>query len=99
MKPETRFPLFGVVLAAALLAGCAKEPPVLPVAAEKNRLPDIPAEIRRCFNGALGEPPDRDLTIEEVERAWKADRVRAVVLDRCGDRFVAWFDALRARWQ
>jgi hypothetical protein len=80
------------------LGGCITTSSV-PAAPEKDRLPDVPGDISRCFNGAaVGNVPDRDLTVEEVERLWKSDRVRAVVSQRCGKRFVAWYGDLRAGW-
>lgn len=76
-----------------LLAGCARsvEPP-------PGGIPDIPPDIRACFRGVV-DVPDRDLTVAEVERLWKQDRVRAAASARCGARLIAWVDALRAGWR
>jgi hypothetical protein len=43
--------------------------------------------------------PDRELTVGEVERLWAKDRLRIVVLRKCGLRIVAWFEYLRANWK
>lgn len=89
-----------IIVTAFLLTGCAT--PDIPVnrpVAAKDHLPDVPADIRRCFNEALSTPPDRGMTVAEVEQAWKSDRVRAVVMRGCGKRFAAWYDDLRGKWR
>lgn len=77
-----------------LLAGCdeSSSPPA------STPLPEIPADIRACFAGVV-DVPDRALTYGEVERLWKSDRVRAVVMRRCGLRLVAFYEELRATWR
>lgn len=76
-----------------LLAGCepSSKPPT-------DALPDIPPDIRTCFRGVV-DIPDRDLTVADVERLWKQERVRASVMARCGKRLIVWIDQLRANWR
>lgn len=80
-----------------LLAACATsaEPPPPPPSA----LPDIPPEIRACLHMEGVEVPDRPLDAGEVERLWKGDRRIRAALGRCGLRFLAWYDELRADWR
>lgn len=61
-------------------------------------LPDIPADIRACFVGVV-EIPAGPLTVGDVERLWKSDRLRAVVMRRCGTRLVLFYDHLRRTWR
>jgi hypothetical protein len=76
-----------------LLAGCAGSPSV------PSQLPPVPADIQQCFRIGVGKVPPRALTVAEVETLWKNDRVRAVVMQRCGNRFLAWYDSLRRSWK
>lgn len=101
MKYARNVVFIALVLAALVaLSGCGTTR-ALDTAAPPPRsaLPAMPVDIRQCFNTALSNPPDRDLTVEEVEAAWKSDRVRFAVMRTCGKRFTAWYDNLRARWQ
>lgn len=84
------------IAATVLLAGCVTDGTVPP---PKGKLPAMPADIQRCFNESVGNVPDRDLTIAEVESIWKHDRLRAVIMQRCGKRVIAWYSQLRGRWQ
>jgi hypothetical protein len=43
--------------------------------------------------------PDRELTVGEVERLWAQDRLRIVIMRKCGVRIVAWYEHLRATWR
>jgi transposase len=43
--------------------------------------------------------PDRDLTVEQVERMWKQDRKTIVIMDACGARATAWYEGLARRWR
>ncbi|WP_407122726.1 hypothetical protein [Bradyrhizobium sp. STM 3561] len=43
--------------------------------------------------------PRKVLTVAEVESLWKQDRVRLVVEQRCGKRFLAWYGDLRKGWK
>jgi len=61
-------------------------------------LPDIPADIRTCFVGVV-EIPKGPLTVGDVEQLWKNDRLRAVVMRRCGSRLIAFYDQLRRDWR
>lgn len=61
-------------------------------------LPPLPADIRTCFVGVV-DIPARALTIGDVEKLWKTDRVRAVVMQRCGVRLLAFYDDLRRSWR
>jgi len=75
-----------------LLAGCATSASVAPPPAAL--VPEPPADIRACFVGVV-DIPVRDLTVAEVERLWKQDRIRAVAMQRCGQRLLTWIDELR----
>jgi hypothetical protein len=59
-----------------------------------------PADIQACFrtNGPV-KVPQKALTVAEVESLWKEDRVRAVVLRKCGSRFLAWYNDLQRGWK
>ena len=78
---------------ALLLAGCG------PSATVPSSLPPVPADIQQCFRVGVGKVPPRALTVAEVETLWKNDRVRAVVMQRCGNRFLTWYDSLRRSWK
>lgn len=79
---------------ALLLAACQQPATV------QGSLPTVPADIQSCFrtNGPV-KVPHKALTVAEVESLWKEDRVRAVVLRKCGDRFLAWYGDLQRRWR
>ena len=62
-------------------------------------LPAVPADIRACFAGAGVDIPRRALTVGDVERLWKQDRLRAVVMQRCGTRLIAFYDQVRRSWR
>lgn len=61
-------------------------------------LPLIPADIRACFVGVVEIPAGR-LTVGQVERLWKSDRVRAIAMRRCGARLIKFYDDLKANWR
>jgi len=86
-----KFILVGVI--ALALAGCQ------PASTVSGILPTVPADIQACFrtNGPV-KVPQKALTVAEVESLWKEDRVRAVVLRKCGSRFMAWYTDLQKRW-
>lgn len=82
-----------VVIAAALaLAGCQP-------ATTQGELPTVPSDIQVCFRSGPVKVPVKSLTIAEVESLWKQDRIRTVVMQKCGQRFLAWYDDLQKRWQ
>lgn len=82
------------LLAALFLAGC-NQTGLVP-----GTLPTVPADIQTCFrtNGVV-RVPEKTLTVAEVESLWKQDRVRAVVLRKCGNRLLAWYNALQREWK
>jgi hypothetical protein len=84
----------GIVCLATLLSGC--DPSGKPTV---GGLPAVRADIQACFRQGAGDIPDRALSIADVEALWKAARVRIVVMQRCGKRFLAWYEALRANWK
>jgi hypothetical protein len=43
--------------------------------------------------------PKRKLNAYDVESLWKQDRVKVVVLQTCGERFLAWYGDLQKRWR
>lgn len=79
---------------ALLLAGCGPDgkPTV-------SQLPTVPADIQACFRQGPVPITKAALSVAEVESLWKEDRVRAVVLRQCGQRFLAWYGDLQKRWQ
>jgi hypothetical protein len=78
-----------------LLAGCATSANITP---PETNLPPVPADIQACFVGVV-DIPDRDLTVADVERLWKADRVRSLAQQKCGRRLLVWIADLKANWQ
>lgn len=72
-------------------AACANRPPSPPP--KPPPPPEVPADLRVCFGG-LTEVPDRDLTVGDVERLWKDERKRSAAKTRCGERLLAWIDAI-----
>lgn len=83
-----------LVLTPLLLAGCEVSGNGASV-----RLPPAPADIQMCFRQSGVVIPNRALTVADVESLWKQDRVRLVVMQRCGNRILAWYDQLRAGWK
>lgn len=85
----------GVSLAlAVMLAGC--DPAATTVS---GGLPTVPADIQACFRAGPTKVPQKALTVAEVESLWKEDRVRLVIEQRCGKRFLAWYGDLRKGWR
>jgi hypothetical protein len=77
------------------LTGCvnsSKPPPATP-------LPPLPTDLKSCLKGAGVNIPDRALTVGEVEKLWVKDRLRIVIMRKCGVRVVAWYEHLRANWK
>jgi hypothetical protein len=85
-----------LVATVAFLAACNESAPKPPA---HTPLPPIPADIQACLKGAGVKIPDRALTVGEVERLWGQDRLRIVVMRRCGGRLIAWYEELRANWK
>jgi hypothetical protein len=82
------------LLAMLLLAGCN------PPGSVTSTLPMAPADIQACFRThSPVKVPRKALTVAEVESLWKEDRVRAVVLRKCGTRFLSWYEALQRGWK
>lgn len=78
-----------------LLAGCEDN-----TSSPTMMLPAMPTDLRICLTKAgVIMVPDRDLTMGEIERLWKNDRLRLVVLSHCGTRIATWYDDLRKRWR
>lgn len=88
-----------IVVLLLLLTGCAAPAVHVENTPPRSGMPAVPVDVRQCFNAALGAVPERDMSVAEVETAWKSDRVRFAVMRRCGKRFLAWYDDLRARWR
>lgn len=84
-----------VVLAALALAGCNPTEGTPP----KQKLPPLPADLVACFQKSGVDIPQRDLTVEDVERLWKSDRMRIVVMRNCGLRVTSWYGDLRSKWR
>ena len=63
---------FALVLAALVALGGCTTSRITDAPPPRSGLPGVPVDIRQCFNGALSMPPDRDLTVGEVEAAWKS---------------------------
>ncbi len=84
-----------VLLTALALGACAPQPS----ATVSGSLPSVPADIQACFRDGPVKVPRKVLTVAEVESLWKQDRVRLVVEQRCGKRFLAWYGDLRKGWK
>lgn len=81
------------------LAACGRSVELAPPAAQRPSLPEVPADIQQCFaDPRLAAVPDRALTVAEVERLWASDRMRVIVLQRCGARFLSWYSEIKAAW-
>ena len=83
------------VLIALPLGGCPRSDGASQAAAA---LPPVPADLQSCFRD-VAELPDRELSAGEIEELWKLDRYRAVLEQRCGVRFLAWYESLRKGWR
>jgi transposase len=59
----------------------------------------MPPETQKCLRGKGVDIPDKDLTVEQVERLWKQDRKTIVALDACGARSIKAYDELSRRWR
>jgi hypothetical protein len=88
----TALALIGLQLAACVTSSDGANTPA------RNQLPPVPADILLCLRSSASVPPDRDLTAGDVEELWKKDRVKIVVLKKCGNRFTAWYNSLRQSW-
>lgn len=92
MKRLLILPLVGLTL-----AGCD---PFAQIPAPDTPIPAVPAALRKCIEDASGVTiPRRTLTVAEIERLWKSDRVTIVVLRKCGKQILAFHDALRKGWR
>lgn len=83
-----------LVLIAMPLSGCLESDSAAP-----GKLPSVPVDIQICFRDAAAMPNPKALTVAEVESLWKQDRVQNAVLRKCGNRFLAWYNALRRSWK
>lgn len=72
------------------LAGCETSSSVKP-----GSLPPVPADIQVCFRKSASIIPDRALSVYDVESLWKQDRIKVVVMAKCGNRLIAWYNGLR----
>lgn len=88
--------MLALVLIAMPLAACDQSVNALP---PSTQLPPMPADLRACLERSGVDIPDRALTVAEVERLWKQDRLRIVVMRNCGRRVIAWYDDLRKGWR
>jgi len=62
------------------------------------QLPDIPADVRQCFNQIVPKPPAGAMTDGDVILlVSKLKRSEAQKTD-CGRRLIAWYDDIRSRW-
>jgi hypothetical protein len=89
-------PLASMLVLLVALTACAKAPAPTPIVVKTNLIA-IPADLRKCVETSGVDIPDRALTIAEVERLWKQDRVRIAVLRGCAKRALAFYDAQRKR--
>ena len=86
--------------AALLLSGCDDDYQSLtPQQRQVKYLPPIPADIPKCLRQSGVPLPNRQLTVAEVEELWKQDRLRLVVMRRCGDRLLTWYAVLQKHWR
>lgn len=85
-----------LVLPLALTACVKKEAPP-PVVIVKPNLIEIPADLRACAETSGVVIPARALTVAEVERLWKDDRVRFAIVRGCFRRALAFYDSQKKR--
>jgi hypothetical protein len=83
-----------LALTLMLLGGC-----VTSGSDSASQLPPVPADIQTCFRASSTTVPDRALTAYDVESLWKSDRVKFIVMKKCGNRFLSWYESLRANWK
>jgi hypothetical protein len=90
-----------LALAASLLLSACDDDYQLqtPQQRQVKYLPPIPADIQTCLRQSGITLPNRQLTVAEVEKLWKQDRLRIVVMRSCGDRLLAWYAVLRKHWR
>ena len=73
------------VLILTLLTGCA-------LSGEKSLpvtiLPDIPVDLLTCYKNTTTWPENKALTVGEVEKLWKTDRLSLIKLNDCYKRLV-----------
>lgn len=86
-----------IIAAGLLLAGCDDEqmhnlPP-------NTRLPPLPVSLRQCLQRSGVAVPHRRLTVGEVERLWRTDRLTIVAMRQCGNRINAFYNTLQKRWR
>lgn len=79
------------------LTACVNKPKPPPVVVIKPNLIEIPADLRACAETSGVAIPAGPLTVAQVERLWKDDRVRIAVLRNCARRALAFYDAQRKR--
>lgn len=79
---------------AVLLGGCPGRDETAQVS-----LPPVPTDIKTCFREAGIVVPHKDLTQAEIESLWKNDRLRLKVQNKCGKRFLTWYEDLRSKWK
>jgi hypothetical protein len=92
MRLRATLPLALTALALTACVESASPPPATP-------LPPLPTELKSCLKGAGVTIPDRELTVGEVEKLWAQDRLKIVVMRKCGARVVSWYATLRATWR
>lgn len=84
------------LMGALLLAGCDEE---LNLPPPNTPLPPIPADIVQCLQRAGVDVPHHRLTVGEVERLWRTDRLTIVAMRQCGTRMRSWYSTLQQRWR
>lgn len=87
--------IFAAAIVCLFLVGCTDENGPTPT----TKLPPVPADLQKCFRESGVVVSDRDLTVADVESLWKIDRFRIVVMRKCGQRLIAWYDELRVNWR
>ena len=93
----TKVLIAGALAVGLLLAGCVDDrmrnlPPNTP-------LPPLPADLVQCLQRYGVDVPRRRLTVGEVERLWRHDRVTIVAMRQCGARIRGWYETLRRDWR
>lgn len=77
------------------LAACDENDNLRP----EMRLPPLPNDLRVCLQRSGIDIPKRALTVGEIERLWKEDRITIVAMRNCGNRIIAFYNTLRKRWR
>lgn len=61
----------------------------------RQRLAEIPSDIKTCFDQVVPRPPKGDLTREDIIRLIGDFKKSEAAKSRCGKRLIAFYEAQR----